>query len=108
MGFCSSAPRIISGKSGRRNEANVRHSRTYRSSRSQFATMKLLSVNKKPRDEIVQRSAPGLPFVGGALGFDEDVLDAGSSERVVHRLHSVVNLRFGRACAEPEEVDLFV
>ena len=46
--------------------------------------------------------------MGGSIGFDEDIIDAGGGEGVVDGFHRIVDLRFGGAGAEPEEMDLFV
>src|SRR5258706_14242157 len=92
------------GSSGEleRSKANVRYSRNYKSSRSTLATMKLLSVDKKSRDEIIERPSPGLPFMGGALRFNESILDAGVVVGIVDRFGAIVNLGLSRAGAEPK------
>src|SRR5262245_3582047 len=65
-------------------------------------------VTKKPRRKIIQRPTPGLPFVGGSLRLDEDCFDASLLQLLVNGFHRLVNLRFGRASAEPKQPDLLV
>src|SRR5262245_39386137 len=53
-----------------------------------------LLLLEQPRGEVVERVAPGLPFVGEPLDVAEDhVLDAGLLQRLVEGLRALVNAR---------------
>lgn len=58
---------------------------------------------EETRGEIVERPAPGLPLVGGALGLEDDVPDPGLIQRLVHLFDHGGETLLGRAGAQPKE-----
>jgi hypothetical protein len=65
-------------------------------------------ITEQPGSEIVEASAPGLPFVIGPRRGIEDVLDSGSVQRLMHCNRVCVEPRLGSASAKPEHFDFLV
>src|SRR5262245_38534093 len=66
------------------------------------------SIAEQPGREIMQAPPPGLPLVISAGRGVEDVVDASTLQRLVHRERAGVNALLRRAGAKPKQLHLLV